>query len=996
MENESPPPSLFDDLLDRSLRGEEIDVEQVLAAHPELPDDERHQLRILCGRTAAPSRQAAPANPPANLPPNAFLPVTQVGGHRLVRRIGAGAMGAVFLAEDAKLGRQVAIKILGPDILGTGERADRFLREVRAAARLRHPHIVTVHSAGEQDGLRYMVMEYIPGSSLHEVVADAASRGSQPPAADVLSWGTEIASALRAAHEQGIVHRDVKPSNIRIASDGRAMLLDFGLAREASDATLTETGSFRGSPQYASPEQVESGRHAIDARTDVYSLGATLYEVLTGVAPFRGETREQLFHNILTRDPVPPRRLEPSIPRDLETVILATLEKDPERRPQSAAALAADLEAVRDGRPVSVRPPSRAGRVARWAKRHPARAGLALALLIGLPAIAALGGFVLASLPKLELVSEQEHAARLETMLEDAFLEYGEGDLAVARSRFEEAVRWDPKSEEALAGLALCQKDAAATLAFLDALPAETQTRSWCGRIRAHSLSEPGQEDEAKALAARLETSKTAIDSFVSGEICLNRFHYGSREDAAKAFFRLRQAVWSKSPAMALYHFELGHAAWHANRQDEARQIAISIERLWPETPVRTFAIARTLLGANPQAAFDALDKAASQPPASFAARQLITERLAESGRSGAALDHALALARDTVARDPSRARSYVSLGMVQGHIPDLPAATEAFHDAIRLNPNLALAHQKLAAALELSQEHERAVAPAREGVRLDPKDPWAWNVLGIVLASLHEEEEASRDFEEAMKLFPDNAEFLCNSGRELVRLGDFDAGLERLRRGHELGSKMPAWRYPSANWVARAEGLAALAKRLESVERGQGRRPTADELVDFAEKVCRPRKRFAQASSLYARAFDEEPALKAQRSPAYLREAAGAAVSAGLGKGADAPAGAAERARLRELARGWLEEEIGAAEETVRDDATRRGSEAEIVQTWTADPAFAAMRQAGDAGAAGIPAQELAGWQLLWKRCAALLDSPDRVEAPVSRPASAPVPVTK
>jgi tetratricopeptide (TPR) repeat protein len=972
METEGNSPSLFDDLLDRALRGEEIDVEQVLAAHPDLPESERHQLRNLCGRASS-GTEPSPAGQ-ATVQPTESLPFTHVGGHRLSRRIGAGAMGAVFLAEDEALGRQVAIKILVPDILGTGDRADRFLREVRAAARLRHPNIVTVHSAGEQDGLRYMVMEYIPGSSLHEVISEAAARGARPPADEVLRWGVEIASALSAAHADGIVHRDVKPSNIRVASDGRAMLLDFGLARDASDAIQSEAGSFRGSPQYASPEQIESGRRAIDARTDVYSLGATLYEVLTGVAPFRGETREQLFHNILTRDPVPPRRLEPSIPRDLETVLLATLEKDPARRPQSAAALAADLEAVREGRPVSVRPPSAAGRAARWAKRHPARAGLALALVLGLPLVAGLGGFILASLPKLQRVSDEEHAARLETMVEDAFLEYGEGDVEAARARFEEAVRFDPKSEEALAGLGLSQKDAAATLAFLDGLPQETQARAWCGRIRVQALLDLGRKDEADDLRTRVESSKNAIDSFVSGELYLKAFHGGHRIAAREAFSRLREAVWSKSPATALYHYELGHAAMHAERFEEARQIAIAIERLWPESPRRSFAVGRTLVGAKPEASLDAMEKAALQPPSSVPSRWLIVERLAESGRGGLTLDRALALAQDTIARDPSRARSWVSLGMAHSHVPDLPAAIRDFREAIRLDPNLGMAHQKLATALQLSQNTTEALAAAREAVRLDPKDPWTWNTLGVTLASMHDDEEASHDFEEALKLWPDNAELLCNAGTALVRLGEFSAGLDKLRRGHELGSKLPGWKYPSANWVARAERMVALGKRLESVESGRGKRPTPDELVELAEKVCRPKKNFAQAAALYARAFDEEPGLKVQRSASYLHDAAAAAVAAGLGKGADAPAAEAERTRLRKLARGWLEEELVAAEESLHRDATRQGAVAATLKPWTADPSFAPLRET-DPGAAGIPGDEVAAWNALWKRSAALLE---------------------
>jgi tetratricopeptide (TPR) repeat protein len=310
---------------------------------------------------------------------------------------------------------------------------------------------------------------------------------------------------------------------------------------------------------------------------------------------------------------------------------------------------------------------------------------------------------------------------------------------------------------------------------------------------------------------------------------------------------------------------------------------------------------------------------------------------------------------------------------MVHARASDLPAAIEDFREAIRRDPTLSLPHQKLAHVLHLSNATSEAVAPAREAVRLDPKNPWVWSTLGVTLAFLHEDEEASRDFDEALKLYPDNPEFLCNSGTELLRLGDFTAGLEKLRRGHELGSKLPSWNYPSANWVTRAERLVALEKRLESVESGKGKRPSADELVELAEKVCRPKKNFAQASALYARAFDEEPGLKLQRSASYLHDAAAAAVSASLGKGADAPPGEAERARLRKLARGWLEEELVAVEEILHHDATRRSAVAEILKPWTSDPSFAALREA--APGAGIPEDEIAAWKALWKRSEALLE---------------------
>src|SRR5262245_17157207 len=199
----------FDEFLDRLLAGEELDAGAFVAAHPELSEADRASIKKLCrppGTDSDPIRLPAPAS--------AGAPIRRLGPYRLGERIGAGAMGAVFLAEAETLGRQVAVKILGPDLLGTGERAARFVREVRAVARLQHPNVVTVHAAGEHEGLQYMAMELVPGSSLHELLLECTSRGTRPPTRDVIRWGAGIARALEAAHDAGIVHRDVKPSNI--------------------------------------------------------------------------------------------------------------------------------------------------------------------------------------------------------------------------------------------------------------------------------------------------------------------------------------------------------------------------------------------------------------------------------------------------------------------------------------------------------------------------------------------------------------------------------------------------------------------------------------------------------------------------------------------------------------------------------------------------------------------------------------------------------------
>lgn len=293
----------------------------------------------------------------------------RLGDFRLLRRLGEGGMGVVYLAEQVSLGRQVALKVIRGEVGASLTAAARFEREARAVARLRNPNIVGVHAVGEAKGVRFIAMEYIEGRGLDEVLHPRAGTSVTIAPARVARWGAALAWALHAAHAQGVVHRDVKPSNILITPDDRPMLLDFGLAREVGSGGVTLTEAFVGSPQYAAPEQVgRSGQ--IDGRTDVYGLGAVLYEALTGRAPIGEGTLEQVLQSILTEDPAPARQLHPGIPRDLSVVVMKALEKDPQSRYPSAAGLAADLEAVLEFRAISARPPGGVERAVRWARRN--------------------------------------------------------------------------------------------------------------------------------------------------------------------------------------------------------------------------------------------------------------------------------------------------------------------------------------------------------------------------------------------------------------------------------------------------------------------------------------------------------------------------------------------------------------------------------------------------------------------------------------------------
>lgn len=326
--------------------------------------------------TPLPTRLLAALRELVNTPTaDAELMPEQVGPYRLIRERGRGGMGVVYEADDSTLGRRVAVKVLSTGVYSAQAARERFAREVRAAAAVRHDHLVPVYAAETPPGgPPYLVMPLIAGPTLAERVRETAGL---PPAA-AAGYARQLADALTALHTAGVIHRDVKPGNVLIdAADGRAKLTDFGLAR-SGDTTATTLDGLAGTPAYLSPEQIARPQSA-DARADVYALGVTLYEMLTGVPPFRGSLLD-LLRLVVEQDPVPPRQLNRGVPLDLQTVCLMCLAKEPAHRYPSAASLRDDLDRFLAGRPVVARPVGRLARGWRWCRRSPVLAAVSFTL----------------------------------------------------------------------------------------------------------------------------------------------------------------------------------------------------------------------------------------------------------------------------------------------------------------------------------------------------------------------------------------------------------------------------------------------------------------------------------------------------------------------------------------------------------------------------------------------------------------------------------------
>ncbi len=335
-----------------------------------------------------------------------IVPGSRFGEYRIVRELGRGGMGIVYLAEQEHLGRRVALKLLAARHAASEKALERFEREVRAVARLSDPNIVAIYDVGRVEGQPFFTMEYVEGRTLHDLLHDLRQGRRAPESlrgSDLVdtalgvTWPeslrqnwidatcyvvSHMADALSHVHAQGIVHRDVKPKNILLSRDGRVLLFDFGVARVDTEAAMTVSGEFVGTPFYVSPEQVDPPDNGVDERTDIYSLGVTLYEALTLEVPFEGESPQQIFKRITQREPKSIRQLNSQVPRDLQTVCAMAMARERGRRYQSAADFAADLRRFMELKPVFARPLGPFGRVTLWMRRKPTVAALVVSSVI--------------------------------------------------------------------------------------------------------------------------------------------------------------------------------------------------------------------------------------------------------------------------------------------------------------------------------------------------------------------------------------------------------------------------------------------------------------------------------------------------------------------------------------------------------------------------------------------------------------------------------------
>ncbi len=742
------------------------------------------------------------------LSPGPFAAGQALGDFVLVREIGRGGMAVVWEAVQTSIQRRVALKILPPDRSWTPRSIERFLREARAGGRVVHPGIVAVHAIGEANGVHFIAEELVEGArTLADRLAEIRRLPELPEDYDreTARLFAEIAEALEAAHRKGVIHRDVKPTNILLTPDGRPKIADFGLARLEGAPGLSFSTEFVGTPAYMSPEQAHGGR-GVDPRSDVFSLGATLYEALTLRRPFEGDRRGEVLARIEREEPIPPRKLRPRLSDELAVITLAALEKSPARRYASAAALASDLRAFLDRRPIAARAVTVFGRLLRWAEREPAKAFLAAALALGIPTLLFLVGKLVIEQPRIAFARASERRQRVEQHVLEGYLAFPtqlplalenskalpkvapalEASLRDTIAKFDAALALEPERVEAIAGkcLALLQiGETEAVLELLERRSALVGAHPGLNQVRIDGLRLAGRGAEADELAARMQEPATGIDYFILGTRLLQRYRRGAGGSLTESYALLEMAIYAAEAPPRLYYYQLARAAKDAADETKRERLAKILVDRWPADPNAWIAGGVLVAGRDPEAACDAFRNAIRHGDASGRADHDLAVVLGKLGRREEAIEHY----RRSVDRNPNYFWAWYHLGLQLRKIGDLDGAFSAWRHASEVAPD-AEALNDLGNALHEFGSFADAAAAYDEAVRLEPDFAFAWNGLGSSLTSLHRLDEAESAFWRAAASNPGYSAPWHNLAEIAEIRGDVDAAIVLYRQAVDLG----------------------------------------------------------------------------------------------------------------------------------------------------------------------------------------------------------------
>jgi serine/threonine-protein kinase len=737
--------------------------EEVCLESPELLQQVRARLERLRNLVAEievlfPSGAAGGAGD-ARQPIGEVLP--RIPGHEVRAVLGRGGMGVVYAARHLKLNREVAVKMLLAGEYATPKELARFLREAEAVANLCHPNIVQVHDVSELDGRPFFTMELVEGGSLAQRLA-----GTPQPVAAAVAMVKSLAEAVEVAHRGGIIHRDLKPANVLVSSDGTPKISDFGLARKVGNAaSLTASGTVLGTPSYMAPEQVKGSPDAIGPAVDVYALGAILYETLTGRPPFRSESALATQMQVLAQEPVRPSQLNGRVPRDLETICLKCLQKEPSWRYASAVALAEDLGRFERGEPIAARQASLPERAVRWVRRNPTRAALTVTALVlfGVAAASARREWMLAAgqraeiakwTPKLELVTRLQTEGRFPEAREvlQGVPDFGSSYL---RDRIQRAC-----SELNLAEhLDAIRMDRSALVeGRFDVRSNKAKAdREYELAFRKGGLGAPNDDPGTVARRAGASPIHTAL--------------VAALDDWAVCTEDERRMGWILEVARAA---DPDPDGW----RDRVRDPGLAGEAL--DELARTAIVEHqsvqilVALGQRMQdAGADALDflgRIQRQFPMDFWAN--FTLGLALSERTPV---EAIRYYQAALAIRPQAAVVHLDLGRALAASNRIDDAIVHYRRAIDIDPTFSHAITDLGLALSQEGMLTEALELTRQAVRLDTASARNHNNVGDVLARMELEDEALAEFQQALALDPDYAYAHYNVIRLFERQGRFD-----------------------------------------------------------------------------------------------------------------------------------------------------------------------------------------------------------------------------
>jgi serine/threonine-protein kinase len=784
--------------------------------------------------TVLTSSPGAAADDPDDLP---ALP-----GYELLEELGRGGMGIVYKAWQQGLRRLVAVKTL-PEGAPAELRA-RFRVEAEAAARLTHPNIVAVHEVGGDSRRPLLVMEFVEGGSLAGRLV-----GAPLPAEEAARLVELLAGAVEYAHQRGVLHRDLKPANVLLTSDGTPKVADFGLARLLADgADLTRTGVVLGTPSYMAPEQARAGTQPVGPAADVYALGAILYECLTGRPPFKGVTDLETLNLVVEAEPVSPRQLQPGLPRDLDTICLKCLQKEPGGRYPSAAELADDLGRHLHGEPIRARPVGPLERGLKWARRRPTAAALAAAVVALTVGLAAGGTWVWQQAAsrreavEVALKEADDHRdagrwAGVRAALERARGHLAGGGPADLRARVEQAGR-DAEVVAELERVRLRQ----------------TELKDWAFDIHSADegytrvLREYGVEvdtDEPEKAAARVRSSAVreqllaALDQWWT-----IRLGKDDREGADRV-----RAVADQADEDG-WRAQMREAV--ANR--DLAQLRGLVRQVGGRPPTVQVVLARVLRAwdAAPEAE-GVLRQGLAEHPGDFWLATELGGVLSHGGR----LRDAEEYYRVALGLRPDSPGAWINLGSTLENQGKLEEAVACCRRAIRLNSQEAPGHYTLGVALMRQKKVEEAVDCFRQAIQLDPSRASAHNNLGSALVEQGKLEEAKTSYRRAIELDPKHAKVHYNLGLVLRKQGRLEEAAASFRRGTLVDPNDAMIHYDLGHVL---EDLGKVDEALASYRRTIEQDPKHALAHNNLGHILREQGNVEEAMACYRRAIQSDP----------------------------------------------------------------------------------------------------------------------------------------